>query len=142
MPPCDRERDVERAFAGTAWDFVADREPAIALGCTRLGAAVPLLAADREADFDAALSDAFRLLPGCEVPSFFVVAIVIPSSAAAASRPGRGTVVLTQDNDGVAVRFARIGSQRRSPAAEASEEICDCQRQVRVGSIFHIRAAQ
>jgi hypothetical protein len=55
--PCDRERDAERAcaverdldvpdveraavrapledrdFAGTAWDFVADREPAIALG--------------------------------------------------------------------------------------------------------------
>jgi hypothetical protein len=41
----DRERDVpvveraavrdpaeERAFVGTAWDFVADREPAIALG--------------------------------------------------------------------------------------------------------------
>ncbi|MBM6584238.1 hypothetical protein ILT44_29000 [Microvirga sp. BT689] len=54
-PPCerdaeracvvDRDRDVpeveraavrdpaeERAFVGTAWDFVADREPAIALG--------------------------------------------------------------------------------------------------------------
>jgi hypothetical protein len=43
--PCDRERDVpeveraavrdpaeERAFAGTAWDFVADLEPANALG--------------------------------------------------------------------------------------------------------------
>jgi hypothetical protein len=43
--PCDRDRDVpeveradvrdpaeERAFAGTAWDFVADLEPANALG--------------------------------------------------------------------------------------------------------------
>ncbi|PVE20739.1 hypothetical protein DC522_30505 [Microvirga sp. KLBC 81] len=102
MVPCDRERacvverdldalEVERAavldpaeerdFAGTAWDFVAERDPAIALGCARLGAAVPLLVADREADF----SGAFRPLLGCEVPSFFFVAIVIPSSAGAAS---------------------------------------------------------
>jgi hypothetical protein len=100
MPPCDRERAcvadrdldapeveraavrdpaAERAFAGTAWDFVADREPAIALGCARLEAAVPLLAADREADF----SGAFRPLLGCEVPSFLFVAMVIPSSAGA-----------------------------------------------------------
>jgi hypothetical protein len=34
------------------------------------------LAADREAD----LSDAFRLLLGCEVPSFLFVAIVNSSS--------------------------------------------------------------
>ncbi|QRM34209.1 hypothetical protein [Microvirga sp. VF16] len=72
MPPCDRKRDAERVcvvdrdrdapeveraavrdpaeerdFAGTAWDFVADREPVIALGCARLGAAAPRLAADR-----------------------------------------------------------------------------------------------
>src|SRR5215217_1516285 len=88
--PCDRERDVERAcvverdrdvpeveraavrdpteeraFAGTAWDFVADREPVIALGCARLGAPAPFLVADREADFEADVSDAFRLLLGC-----------------------------------------------------------------------------
>jgi hypothetical protein len=43
MLPCDREGDAERPavrdppedrdFAGAAWDFVADRERAIALGC-------------------------------------------------------------------------------------------------------------
>jgi hypothetical protein len=130
MPPCDRERacvaerdrdapEVERAavrdpaeerdFAGTAWDFVADREPAIALGCARLEAAVPLLAADREADF----AGAFRLLLGCDVPSFLFVAIVVPSSAGAASRPCRGALVLTHDNDSVAVRFTRTSGQRR-----------------------------
>ena len=112
MPPCDRERDAERAcvaerdldapeveraavrdpaeerdFVGIACDFVADREPVIALGCARLGAAAPLLAADREADFDADFCGAFRLLLGCEVPSFLFVAIVIPSSAEAAIRP-------------------------------------------------------
>ena len=38
-----------RAFAGTAWDFVADRALVFVLGCARLGAAVPLLVADREA---------------------------------------------------------------------------------------------
>ena len=118
MPPRDRDApEVERAavrdpaeerdFAGTAWDFVADREPAIALGCARLGAAVPLLVADREADFDADFSGAFRLLLGCEVPSFLFVAMVIPSSAGAASRPCRGAVILDDDNDDVAVRFAR-----------------------------------
>jgi hypothetical protein len=78
-----RDPAEERDFAGTVWDFVADREPAIALGCARLGAAVPLLVVDREADFDAA----FRLRLGCEVPSFLFVAIVIPSFAEAASRP-------------------------------------------------------
>ncbi|WP_414474698.1 hypothetical protein [Microvirga sp. M2] len=76
-----RDPAEERAFAGTAWDFVADREPAIALGCARLAAVVPFLAALREEDF----SDAFRLLLGCDVPSFLVVAIVIPSSAKAES---------------------------------------------------------
>ncbi|KLK93019.1 hypothetical protein AA309_10575 [Microvirga vignae] len=139
MLPCDRERacvverdlvapEVERAavrdpaedrdFAGTAWDFVADREPAIALGCARLGAAVPLLVAVREVAFDADFSGAFRLLLGCEVPSFLFVAIVIPSSAGAVSRPCRGTVVLADDNDDVAVRFARTGSKDGDPAAE------------------------
>jgi hypothetical protein len=112
MPPCDREWDAERAwvverdrevlevervavrdpaeeraFAGTAWDFVADREPAIALGCARLEAPAPFFVADREADFDADFSGVFRLLPGWEVSSFLVRAIVILSSAGAASRP-------------------------------------------------------
>jgi hypothetical protein len=82
-----RDPAAERALAGTAWDFVAEREPAIALGCARLEAAVPLLAAVRGPAFDADFSGAFRLLLGCEVPSFLFVAMVIPSSAAAASRP-------------------------------------------------------
>jgi hypothetical protein len=103
-----REPAEERAFAGTAWDFVADLEPAMALGCARLAAAVPLLAPDREAEFAADFSGAFRLLLGCEALSFLFVAMVIPSSAAAASRPCRGAMVLDDDNDGVAVRFARV----------------------------------
>jgi hypothetical protein len=106
MLPWDRERDAERAcvverdrdvpeveravvrdpaeerdFAGTAWDFVADREPAIALGWARLEAPVSFFVADREADFDADLSGVFRLLLGWEVLSFLVRAIVILSSA-------------------------------------------------------------
>ncbi len=100
MLPCERacvvERDLdapevkrtavrdpaeERGFAGAAWDFFVDREPAIALGCARLEAAVSFLVADREADFDAAFSGAFRFLLGCGVESFLFVAIVIPSSA-------------------------------------------------------------
>ncbi len=101
-----RDPAEERAFAGTAWDFVADLEPAIALGCARLAAAVPFLAVAREADFDADFSEAFRPLLGCEVPSFLFVAIVIPSSAEAESRPCRGVIVLNHDNDSVAVRFA------------------------------------
>ena len=108
-----RDPAEDRDFAGTAWDFVADREPAIALGCARLGAPVPLLVADREADFDADFFGAFRLLLGCEVPSFLFVAIVVPVSAVAASRPGRGAVVLSDDNDDMAVRFARTSSRRR-----------------------------
>lgn len=71
-----RDTAEERAFAGAAWDFVADREPAIALGCARLAVVVAFLAADREPD----LSVAFRLLLGCEVPSFLFVAIVNSSS--------------------------------------------------------------
>ena len=103
--PCDRDRDAERAcvverdrdvpeveraavrdpaeeraFADTAWDFVADREPAIALGWARLGSPVCFFVADREADFDAVLSGAFRLLLGWEVSSFLVRAIVNLSS--------------------------------------------------------------
>jgi hypothetical protein len=71
-----RDPAEERAFAGTVWDFVADREPAIALGCARLAVVVAFLVADREPD----LSDALRLLLGCEVPSFLFVAIVNSSS--------------------------------------------------------------
>jgi hypothetical protein len=107
-----RDPAEERDFAGAVWDFVADREPAIALGCARLGAAVSPLAADWEADFDADLSRAFRLLLGCAGESFLFVTIVIPSSAEAASWPGRGTITLNNDNDGVAIRFAIPGSQR------------------------------
>jgi len=103
-----RDPAEERDLAGTAWDFVADREPAIALGCARLEASACFLAAVRESDFDADFAGAFRLLLGCEVPSFLFVAMVIPSSAAAASRPCRGLVVLSEDNDDVAVRFARV----------------------------------
>jgi hypothetical protein len=144
MLPCERERDVgracvverdrdapeveraavrdpaaERDLAGTAWDLVADREPALALGCARLGAAVSLLVADREADFDAA----FRLRLGCDVPSFLFVAMVISSSAGAASRPYRGAVILSDNNDTVAVRFARTRKQRRR----------SCRRTLRAG---------
>ncbi len=82
-----RDPAAERAFVGTALDFVADRELVIALGCARLGAVVPFLVADREADFDAGLADAFRLLLGCEGPSFLFAAIVSSSSAEAESRP-------------------------------------------------------
>jgi hypothetical protein len=76
----DAARDPagERLFAGTAWDFLADWEPAIALGWARLGAAVPFLTADREAGFEADPSGAFRPLLGCEVPSFLFVAMSIP----------------------------------------------------------------
>jgi hypothetical protein len=119
---CDVERDLdvpeveraavrdpaeERALAGTAWDFVADREPAIALGCARLETPASFLVAEEEADFDADFSGAFRLLLGREVLSFLFVAMVIPSSAGAASRPYRGTEVLDDNNDNVAVRFVR-----------------------------------
>jgi hypothetical protein len=76
-----RDPLVDWDFAGTAWDFVADRDPAIALGCARLEALVCFFAADRETDFEAA----FRLLPGCEGLSFCFVAMVTPSFAGAAS---------------------------------------------------------
>jgi hypothetical protein len=77
------------------------------LGWARLGAPVSFFMADREADFDADLSGAFRFLLDCEVLSFLFVAMVIPSSASVASRLCRGTVFLNDDNDGVAVRFVR-----------------------------------
>ncbi|ANY77147.1 hypothetical protein BB934_02040 [Microvirga ossetica] len=136
--PCARERacvvesdrdvpEVERAavrdpaedrdFAGTAWDFVADREPAIALGWARLEAPVCFFVADREAEVDADFSGVFRLLLGWEVSSFFIRAIVILSSAGAASRPYRGTAFLRDDNDGVAVRFVRENRRRRISSA-------------------------
>jgi hypothetical protein len=120
----DRDRDVpeveraavrdpadERAFAGTAWDFVADREPAIALGWARLEAPASFFVADREEDFVMDRSGAFRLLLGWEVSSFLVLAIVILSSAGAASRPYRGGVVLNHYNDSVAVRFGRANQK-------------------------------
>jgi len=83
--PCDPAE--ERDFAGTAWDFVADREPAIALGRARLEAPVCFFVADREADFDMDFSGVFRLLLGWEVSSLLVRAIATLSSAGAASRP-------------------------------------------------------
>ncbi len=124
--PCvvERDRDVpgveraavrdpaaDRELAGTAWDFVVVREPAIVLGCARLEAAVPFFVADREADLEADFSAAFRLRLDCEVLSFFVT-MVIPSSAGAATRLCRGAIVLKHDNDSVAVWFARTSSQR------------------------------
>jgi hypothetical protein len=108
-----RDPAEERDFAETAWDFVADREPAIALGCARLEAAAPFLAADREAGFDAEFSDAFRPLLGCEVPSFLFVAIVSSSSIEAKSWPCRGAIILNHDNDSVAFRFAARGAETR-----------------------------
>jgi hypothetical protein len=107
-----RDPAEERVFLGTAWDFAADREPVIALGCARLDVLVCFFVVDREADFDAELSGAFRLLPGCEVPSFLVRAIVILSSVGAASRPYRGVIVLNHNNDSVTVRFVRISRRR------------------------------
>jgi hypothetical protein len=107
--PCDRERDAardcvvgrerdapeaeraalrdpveDRDFAGRARDFVADWEPVIALGCARFEAAAPLVAADREVAFDADFPGVFRLRLLCEGAFFFLVAIVVPSSAGAA----------------------------------------------------------
>jgi hypothetical protein len=118
MLPCARERDAERVcvvardfdapaveraavrdpaeerdLAGTAWDLVAARELAIALGCARFEAPAALVA-DRELDFDADFCGAFRALVDCEVRSFLFVAIVIPSSAGAVSRLDRGIIVL------------------------------------------------
>ena len=101
-----RDPVADRDFAGTAWDFVADRELAIALGCARLEAPASLLVADRDVDFEADLFGAFRLLLGWEVPSFCFVAMVIPSFAGAARRPYRGTVILNTNNENVAVQFA------------------------------------
>lgn len=90
-----RDPAEERDFAGTAWDFVADREPAIALGCARLGAPTSFLVADREVDFEADFFGAFRPPLGCEDRSFCFVAMVIPSSAEAESWPCQGTVSST-----------------------------------------------
>ena len=76
-----RDAVEERDFVGTVWDFVAGWEPAIALGCARLGVAGFPLAEEREVGFDAAFSGAFRLLLGCAVPSLSFVAMVIPTFA-------------------------------------------------------------
>jgi len=100
-----RDPAEDRDVAGTAWDFAADREPAIALGCARLGAPASFFVADRETDFEAGLLGAFRLLLGWEVPSFCFVAMVIPSSVESASRTYRGTVILNHNNENVAVQF-------------------------------------
>jgi hypothetical protein len=67
--------------------------------------------ADREADFVVDRSGVFRLLPGWVVSSFLVRAIVILSSAGAASRPYRGVVVLNYINDSVAVRFVHTNQK-------------------------------
>ena len=91
------------------------------MGCARLGAAVPLLVADREAACDADFFGAFRLLLGCEVPSFLLVAIVVPLSAVAASRPGRGAVVLSEDNDDMAVR-----SYATATSGHRAKVMCSC----------------
>ncbi|WP_201842522.1 hypothetical protein [Microvirga zambiensis] len=115
-----RDPADERAFAGTAWDFVADREPAIALGWARLEVPASFFVADREVDFDTDLSGVFRLLLGWEVSSFLVLAIVILSSAWTASRPYRGTALLRDDNDGAAVRFVR--TKRKDERAPLSME--------------------
>jgi hypothetical protein len=121
----DRDPVEERDFAGAAWDFVAGWEPAIAFGCARLGVAVPPLAEEREVGFDADFSRAFRFLLGCAVPSLSFVAMVIPTFAGAESRPYRGAWVLDDDNDDVAVRFARI-HQRRSIVPEAPSDPSGC----------------
>jgi hypothetical protein len=76
-----RDPAEDRAFAGTACDFVAAR--ALALGCARFDAASPFLAAERDAD----VPDAFRALLGCEVPPFLVVAIVMSSAGESESLP-------------------------------------------------------
>ena len=114
-----RDPAEERAFAGTAWDLVADREPPIALGCARLGAPASFFVVGREVDFDADPSDFFRALLGFVVPSFCFVAMVIPSSAEAASRPCRGTVILNHNNENVAVQFGE--RQRAYPSNRQNE---------------------
>lgn len=112
-----RDPAEERAFVGTACDFVADREPAAALDWACLDAPVCFFVADREADVDADFAGVFRLRLGWAVSSFLVRAIVILSSAGAASRPYRGTAFLRDDNDGVAVRFVRTKRRRRISSA-------------------------
>jgi hypothetical protein len=106
-----RDPAEDRDFAGTAWDFVADREPPIALGCARLGPPASFFAAEREADFEADFWGALRLLLGCEGPSFCFVTMVIPTFAEAASRPCRGTVILNHNNENVAVQFVHTISK-------------------------------
>ena len=70
-----RDPAEERAFAVTARDSAGDWALAVALRCARLRAAVPLLVAVREAACDADFSGVFRVLLGCEVPSFLFVAM-------------------------------------------------------------------
>ena len=90
-----RDPAEERSFAELACDFVADCEPAVALGRARLGAPASVRAADREADFDADFSGAFRLLPDwAEEPSLFL-AIVIPSLAGWAEDESSSMMTMT-----------------------------------------------
>jgi hypothetical protein len=64
--------------------------------------------------------------------------MVIPSSVGAASRPDRGAVVLSNDNDYVAVRFARPQVVRfGDPGTSASGQARDGQRKVRIGSTMN-----
>lgn len=112
-----RDPAAERDFVGTAWDFVAGRE--LALGWVRLEAPAAFFVAEREADFDAGFSDAFRLLLGGDVPSFVVLTIVIPPSEGASSWPCRGTAILNYNNDSVGVRFVpRLGKDELVPPQE------------------------
>ena len=114
-----RRNGTSREQPGTS---LQTGEPAIALGWARLEAPVCFFVADREADFDTDFSGVFRLLLGWEVSSLLVRAIAILSSAGAASRPHRGTAFLRDDNDGVAVRFARKkGDGELGPAQELSQ---------------------
>jgi hypothetical protein len=99
---------------------------------------VSFFVVDQEADFDADFAGAVRLLLDCEDPSFLFVAMVIPSSAGAASWPCRGAVVLSNDNDNVAVRFARPQVVRfGDPGTSASGQARDGQRKVRIGSTMN-----
>ena len=109
---------------GTAWDFAAGSGAGHRLGLRTFVSGSFSLAEEREADFDADFSGAFRRLLGCEVPSFSFVAMVIPSFAGDASRPYRGTRVLDDDNDDVAVRFARTRQRRVSWAGIVPEAPC------------------
>jgi hypothetical protein len=135
-----RDPAEDRDLVGTAWDFVADREPAIALGCARLGAPTSFLVADREAGFEADFFGAFRPLLGCEGPSFCFVAMITPSFAGAESRPYRGTVVLNDNNEKVTVQFGSL--QRACSLVNQSEgRVANARLPTAMASAASIRTA-